>query len=268
MGEFFQKLLDRAGLFLVLVGLITLIIGASGGFQSSILSITIAETSWRIFISFVGFIVFALALGSLGQDYILTKKGAGISIFSVKAFALIGGSSVYKHTGELVSKCKGTESILATSLGRYSDEEGEDVNKEWIEYIEIMARKIGEAKKQGQRMEYKVVMAFQPDEKGFPPPDKLRAIKRRGNTFAKHDALDRLSLMSIDISWSIDVVIVGSENMIIGFPTVGKHRELMLGIRIQNKDFVENATAWFNEFVWKYPKAIEWSEEKIRELIK
>ncbi len=268
MNDFLQKLIDRAGLFLILVGLITLIIGASGGFQSSIVSIPIAETSWRIFISVIGFIVLSLGLFSIGQDYFLTKKGTGISIFPVKAFALVGRSSVYKQANELVCKCKGTESILATSLGRYSDEEGEDVNKEWIEYVEILARKIGEAKKEDQRMEYKVVMAFQPDGKGFPPPDKLRAIKRRGNAFVKHDALDRLSIMSIDISWSIDVLIIGSENMIIGFPTVGKHRDLMLGIRIQNREFVENAIAWFNEFVWKYPKAIEWSEEKIRELIK
>ena len=265
MSGVLQKIIERTWVFLLVVGLAVLLIGASGGIQSQSVSIVIPEIGWRVLVSLVGIILFFVGLLQVLQESKLTQKTEKIRMFPVRGVALIGSSSVYNHARQLVRECKGDESILATSFGRYSDEEGETRSKEWLEYVEALAHKIGKAKADGLPMEYRVVMAFRPDERGLPPPDKMRGIQTRVSAFRANNCLDRLFLRSVDISWAIDVLIAG-ENMIIGFPTVGRNRELMLGIAIHNKEFVEKAKQWYSEFVWNYPGYLEWSKQQLQEI--
>lgn len=265
MSNVLQKIIERTWLFLVIVGLAVLLIGASGGIQSQSISVVIPEIGWRILVSFVGLIVFLVGLFQVLQESKLTQRTDKIRMFPVREVALIGSSSVYNYARQIVKECRGDESILATSFGRYLDEEGETRNKEWLEYIETLAQKVGKSKADGFPMEYRVVMAFKPDERGFPPPDKMMGINTRVSAFRANGCLDRLFLRSIDISWAIDVLIAG-ENMIIGFPTVGRNRELMLGIYIHNKEFVEKARQWYSEFVWNYPGYLEWSKQQLQEI--
>ncbi len=265
MPEFLQKIIDKTWLFLLVVGLVIFLIGASGGIQSQTVSIAVSEIWWRVGVSLVGLFLFLVGLFQIFQESRLTQKTKEIRTFPVRGVALIGSRSVYHHARNLVIECKGDESILASSFGRYSDEEGETRNKEWREYIETLAQKIGEAKKKGFPMEYRVMTAFKPDERGLPPPDKMRGIQTRASAFKANDCLDRFFLRSIDISWAIDVLITG-DKMIIGFPTVGRNRELMLGIAIHNREFVEKARLWYSEFVWNYPGYLEWPKQKLEEI--
>lgn len=265
MSAFLQKIVDKTWVFLLIVGLAVLLLGASGGFHSSSISIAIPEIGWRVFISFVGLVLFLVGLYQVLQENKLTQRTGRIRIFPIQGVALIGSSSVYHHARELVRECKGDESILATSFGRYADDEGEVRSKEWLEYVDALAQKIGKAKADGFPMEYRVVMAFRPDEKGMPPSDKLRGIQTRVSAFRANNCIDRLFLRSVDISWAIDVLIT-ADKMIIGFPTVGRNRELMLGIAIHNKEFVERARQWYSEFVWNYPDYIEWPKHKLQEI--
>lgn len=265
MSELLQKIVDKTWIFLLIVGVVLLVIGASGGFSSPSISIAISEIGWRIFISLVGLVLFLVGLSQVFQESRLTQRTEKIRIFPIQGVALIGSSSVYHHARELIRECKGDESILATSFGRYSDEEGETRSKEWQEYVDALAQKIGKAKADGLPMEYRVVMAFRPDDQGIPPSDKMRGIRTRVSAFQTNNCLDRLFLRSVDISWAIDVLITG-DKMIIGFPTVGRNRELMLGVAIHSKEFVEKARQWYSEFVWNYPGYLEWSRQKLQEI--
>lgn len=266
MSTILEKIIDKTGFFLLVIGIVVLIIGASGGFSSPSMSIVISDMVWKIVVSLSGIILFSAGLFQVLQERKLTQQTDKIRLFPIHGVALIGSSSVYHHARELIRECKGDESILATSFGRYADEEGETRNKEWEGYIDSLAQKIGKAKADGLPMEYRLVMAFRPDEKGLPPPDKMRGIQRRVSAFKANGCLDRLFLRSVDISWAIDVLITG-DKMIIGFPTVGRNRELMLGIGIHNKEFVEKARQWYSEFVWNYPGYLEWPKQKLQELL-
>jgi len=266
MFDFLQRIVDKTWILLLIIGLATLLIGASGGFLSPSLTIAIPETGWRIFISLVGLILFLIGLFQVLQDTRVNRRTGKIHMFPARGIGLIGSSSVYYHARQIISECNGDESILATSFGRYQDEEGETRSKEWQAYVDTLAQKIGKAKAEGLPMEYRVVMAFRPDENGLPPADKRRGIRTRARALSANNALDRLFLRSIDISWAIDVLIIG-DKMIIGFPTVGKHRELMLGVAIHNKKFVEKARQWYSEFVWNYPGYLEWPKQKLLEIM-
>lgn len=265
MSEFLQKIVDKTWLFLFILGLLTFLVGASGEIQSQSVSIAVSEAGWRIVISFVGLFLCLVGLFQVFQESRATQKTGKIHIFPVRGVALIGSGSVYSHARKLIEECRGDESILATSFGRYSDEGGEIRNREWLEYIDTLARKIGKAKVEGLPMEYRIVMAFRPDEKGFPPSDKMRGIRQRVSAFRTNGCLDRLFFRSVDISWAIDVLIT-DDKMIIGFPTVGKNRELMLGIAIHNREFVERARQWYSEFVWNYPGYLEWPKQRLQEI--
>lgn len=265
MSSVLQKIVERTWLFLLVVGLTVLLIGASGGIQSQSISIVIPEIGWRVLVSFVGLILSLVGLLQVLQESKVTQKTERIRMFPVRGVALIGSSSVYNYACRVVRQCQGDESILATSFGRYSDEEGETRNKEWLEYVGVLAQKIGKAKADGLPMEYRVVMAFRPDEKGLPPPDKMRGIQARVSAFQANNCLDRMFIRSVDMSWAIDVLIAG-ENIVIGFPTIGRHRELMLGIAIQDKEFVKRVKQWYSEFVWNYPGYLEWSKQQLQEI--
>lgn len=265
MSTILEKIIDKTGLFLLVAGILVLIVGASGGFSSPSVSIAISDVAWKIVISLVGIVLFSVGLFQIIQERKLTQRTDKMRMFPIQGIALIGSSSVYHHARELIRECKGDESILATSFGRYTDEEGETRNKDWEEYINTLAQKIGKAKADGLPMEYRIVMAFRPDEKGVPPPDKMKGIQKRVSAFKANGCLDRLLLRSVDISWAIDVLITG-DKMIIGFPTVGRNRELMLGIAIHNKEFVEKARQWYSEFVWNYPGYLEWPRQRLQEL--
>lgn len=265
MSTILEKIIDKTGLFLLVAGILVLIVGASGGFSSPSVSIAISDVAWKIVISLVGIVLFSVGLFQIIQERKLTQRTDKMRMFPIQGIALIGSSSVYHHARELIRECKGDESILATSFGRYTDEEGETRNKDWEEYINTLSQKIGKAKADGLPMEYRIVMAFRPDEKGVPPPDKMKGIQKRVSAFKANGCLDRLLLRSVDISWAIDVLITG-DKMIIGFPTVGRNRELMVGIAIHNKEFVEKARQWYSEFVWNYPGYLEWPRQRLQEL--
>jgi len=190
---------------------------------------------------------------------------------SVTLKPLMGHQAVYEEVTRLIKACNASEIIRTTSLTSSKfeketiDPSDEDANKAmtaYQTYFETLAKKIGEQKqKRGLGMVYKCVVGFRPNEMGEPPPNKKRAIHRRRNVFGKYNALDRMELRYIDSSWSLDLIIIGTEHMVIGLPTVAGDTEIRLGMRITDKDLVANVARWYDEYLWRESSEIQWTDE-------
>jgi hypothetical protein len=253
-----KKLLERTAIALTLIGVMLLLISAAGGLTVGAFSLPLTDIFWRVIVITVGIILIGFGIVFVLRETQKAKqKDTGI-----ETAPLIGREAIYQEANRLLIRCCGEEVIRATSLGRYSDEEGEEELAEWFSYVETLASKIGEAKQKKLDMVYKVVMGFKPDKGGVPPSDKQRGIITRRNKFKEKNALDRIYIWSIDTSYSLDVLIVGNSNMIIGFPTVAGRRELTLGIRLTNDDFVGKVCRWFDDFVLAAAQPVTWTGEE------
>lgn len=178
---------------------------------------------------------------------------------SIPSQVLMGGpNEIYRVSIELVENCKGTEIILATSLG---DILHEDVESPYNQYLEALVKKIVETKQQKIGMLYRVVMGFQLNREGEPPLVNQAGIRRRRELFKKYNILDRMQIRYLETPWSLDLFIVGNEHMIIGFPSYAEHREIRLALRVTDKDFVNHVAGWYNEHLWSAAKPLTWTGE-------
>lgn len=193
-----------------------------------------------------------------------TQLLSKISSSEVEYKPLIGYVEVYAEAERIVALCSGTEIIRTTSLGVYPlinepDSESRnltDNESAYLNYIESVAKKVGEEKEKQGDIFYKVVM-------GSESRSNQRGISLRKRLFEQCNTLDRLFIHQIDSSWSLDLLIAGDERMIIGFPTVAGDREIRLGVSITDKDFVRRVIDWYEGHLWNksQPVALEQEEQ-------
>jgi len=112
-------------------------------------------------------------------------------------------------------------------------------------------------------MRYRVIMGMQLDAQGTPPPDKQQAILTRRKKFKNYDVLnDRLmQIKYLETRWSLDIVIVGTEHLIIGFPALEGDRQMVMSLRVSDRSFVERVASWYDEHLWnaKAVKDVTWT---------
>jgi hypothetical protein len=172
---------------------------------------------------------------------------------------LIGNEAVYGEAIRLIKACKGSEVIRATSLINNLHDESKTPYKE---YIQTLAKAVGQSKQKRLNMVYKVVMGLQSNDKGEPQLAYQQTINRRREVFKENDALDRLEIKCLETYWSLNMLIVGNEQMIIGFPTIAGDSSIRSGIRVTNKDFVDSVARWFDEYLWHRAEYVIWTDDK------
>ena len=184
----------------------------------------------------------------------------------IQTFALIGPAAIYGEAKKLIDGCEGHEIIRATSIltGMPGDDDS-DENAHVEAYLAAIANKCAEAKRNNHDLLYKTVLGFLPGGAGLPPEHKKLSITRRRDLFAKAGAPDRLLMKYIETDWSLDVLIVGTTQMIIAFPTLPRDRHLRIGLRIRSHAFVNQAVRWYDDCVLEQAKDIDWpSAEKLK----
>ena len=111
-------------------------------------------------------------------------------------------------------------------------------------------------------MRYRVIMGMQLDAEGAPPPDKQQAILTRRKKFKNYDVLnDRVQIKYLETQWSLNILIVGTEHLKIGFPALTGDREVVMSLRISDRSFVERVVHWYDEHLWnaKAAKDVTWT---------
>ncbi len=205
------------------------------------------------------------------NDQNLVKEVAGIQqtlmATAVTVKPLIGNDVVYEESIRLIKACKGSEIIRATSFIHYPIHYAnlEDISEPNREYLETLAKAIGQGKQKKLGMVYKVVMGFGLNERGEPPPEGQRPIRKRRELFRQNNALDRMEIRCLDGSWSLNLLIVGHEQMMIGFPTIVKDADMRTGILINHKEFVGSVIRWYDEFLWSEAKVVNWTGEETQQ---
>ncbi len=61
--------------------------------------------------------------------------------------------------------------------------------------------------------------------------------------------------------WSLNLLLVDNEHIIIGFPTKAKDRGTRFGIRISNKAIIESVIRWYDEYLWREAVPVHWTGE-------
>lgn len=174
---------------------------------------------------------------------------------------LIGHDAVYEEATRLIKHCRGSETIRSTSVGL--DEHPDMVA--YRNYLETLAKKIGEGKRHKLGMVHKVVMGFHLNENGEPPLQDQPSVRNRRELFRQNNVLDRLEIKCLENFWSLNLLLVDNEHIIIGFPTRAKDRGTRFGIRISNKAIVESVIRWYDEYLWREAVPVHWTGEETRQ---
>ncbi len=191
------------------------------------------------------------------QNQVLVKELSDIYetlTATITGEALIGHVTIYQEAIRLLKACKGSQIIRSTSLTATLIDNPA--------YYEALAKVVGQGKQKKLGMVYKVVMGCRLNEKGEPPPEWQQTIRHRRKFFRENNALDKLEIKCLDTTGFLDLLIIGDEHMIIAFPTIARDPYLRLGLRISNKDFVRSVAQWYEEYLWREAKGLNWSDEE------
>jgi len=164
--------------------------------------------------------------------------------------ALHNYDEVYAEAISLIRSGRGAETIRATSFGAAGAPQ---------EYLEVLATTIQQQRP--NRMSYRVVMGFRLDASGLPPKQYQPAVLVRRDVFSKHDVADRLDIRCIDTVFSLDILLIGTQHLLIAFPTRPHDPSPSLGLRISDRSIVEQVVEWYEEHIWSHAKTVDWEGE-------
>jgi hypothetical protein len=176
---------------------------------------------------------------------------------SIPCRTLMTTQENYEETKRLIEHCTGDEIIRATSLG-ISHEERDPA---FDSYLDTLARKIQDARRHGEAMRYRIIMGMQLDAQGAPPPNKQQAILARRKKFKHYNVLNNrlLHIKYLETQWSLDMVIVGNDHLIIGFPAFAGDRQLSMSLRVSDRSFVDRVAHWYDEHLWNVAQDVTWT---------
>jgi len=155
---------------------------------------------------------------------------------------------MYAEIMSLIRRAKPQIHIRATSTIALSRNDEEAV---FLDYMEVVAAKIAEAKRRGYAADYTLVTAFTPEPDGRLPAAREAAVRTRLDLFEKHGARDRYKLYHTPYHWSVDVLVIGDDHVVIGFPAAAATDDPLLrnAIIISGHEFVTHIVHWFDHCV-------------------
>jgi len=201
-------------------------------------------------------------LGAVGVVVLLAGVAAAIVASArsspIQAKPLVGRNAIYIAARQMVEKCPHDGIIRATSISTAMPSDDESDHPLVEAYLNTIVTKCAAAKLDSQALVYRTVLGFKRDSNGVPPQHKERSITRRRELFKAHGLQKSLDMRYIETDWSLDVLIVGPDQMLIAFPTAPRDRSLRLGLRVENHEFVQQAIRWYDECVVSQSKPVTW----------
>jgi len=200
----------------------------------------------RIVIRMTEFLQKEFADSFTEDDYMALFGGPHLRIPAITTFPLVNRREIYKEVSRLVNECDLNAEIRATAM-IFDPDDLKD--KYFVNYLETVARKCGEAESTTANMIYHVVIAVRRPP-GDPLPRKLwRALKTRVEMFHASEATRRMRLFTINEHWSLNMLLVNRDHAIIAFPGEVKDSKLKFGVRISGADFVSPMVDWYDRCV-------------------
>jgi hypothetical protein len=164
----------------------------------------------------------------------------------IQAWPLASRKDLYTEIINLVRSTKKSVRIRATSTLYDTDTPSDSI---FDQYISAVAERIAEGARRGSAADYTLVMSFRVDESGLPPLDRQESIRNRQRAFEKAGVGDRITVFQTPERWRMDVMLIGEDHLIIGFPGRLGDPRLHHGIRISGGEFVTYISQWFDLYV-------------------
>jgi hypothetical protein len=169
------------------------------------------------------------------QEQVLQRIGA-----SAPFQVLIGQERIFNELIRLVNECDDDDLIKATGLTPEPKAITEYAHPEWFETV---ARRIKKAKGNDRSLAYRVVL-------GKESPDRRRkSIEERYQAFSAAGVLDRLSIRSVNMTWPMEMLIVGN-SVFLGFVSSARDLPFRAGIMVTHKELAGIISDWYNDFLW------------------
>ena len=174
------------------------------------------------------------------------ENASYISETELDAIGLTSRQDIYDEIVSLVNSVRGPLYMRATATLR----EAKGFTDRWFEsYLAAIAAKFGQAATAGAASEFILVMAFPLMNGNMPPDDRAATIRQRQHAFENAGAPDRLRLFHTPEQWRLDVLTIGEEHVVIGFPAREGEPRMRNAVRITGREFVSSIVRWFDHFV-------------------
>jgi len=252
--KFYEWLL-KSPWFLVLVGGLFCLVSVTRQVEVWGAKFTLIAGWWLNVIAVVGVLMIT---GGVTTSILAAARSS-----PVRAVPLIGREAIYYAARAMVQQCSNDEIIRATSISTTMPGDDESDHPLVEAYLDSIVSKCAQAKLESQALVYRTVLGFQRDSNGIPPAHKLRSITRRRDLFKAHGLSRSLDMRYIETDWSLDVLIVGPNHMLIAFPTMPSDRRLRLGLHVENHAFVQHAIKWYDECVVSQSKPLTWEPDAV-----
>lgn len=152
---------------------------------------------------------------------------------------------IYDEVKRQVADCPLTSKICATATLFDPDDQ---TDEHFSSYLELLARRCAEAEQAKARLNYHVVLGISRVGNKIPAEQRI-TILQRIKVFREAGALSRLKLFELPEHWSLNILFVGREHAIIGFPEDRSNPQLQHGFRVSGSEFVGPMLDWYKECV-------------------
>lgn len=258
MKELFQELLKRTSIVFILIGGIFLLLGASGGISTSVLSLPVDDASGRVTIVLVGLILIASGIYLAWRESVLSQQESKVDVKVIKS-----AEELYKYVKKRIEQAR--ERVDDLTWGPITAElitpaDNQALN-EYIETISMICRK--------GTISYREVMSFTPIKSIDVRVSRAERMLKQ-NLFGYH--LRYYEYPAGGIPPLLSFLIVDSEEVIVAlyrYPYLPITGEIRLAIRHPDivklfQDYYD--TIWHGAKVLKEGDRIEWDVfESIKE---
>lgn len=165
---------------------------------------------------------------------------------AIDSFPLVTRNEIYREISRLVAECDINAEIRATAM-IFDPDDLKD--RHFLEYLDTVARKCGEAEANNANMLYHVVVATNRPVSEALPTRLRRALTKRVRLFHEHEATRRMKIFTINEHWSLNMLLVGRDHAVIAFPNDKTDAKLRFGVRISGSEFVGPIVDWYDRCV-------------------
>jgi hypothetical protein len=149
---------------------------------------------------------------------------------------LDGHDAIYDAATELISEA--TKVVRASSFR-------ERHRKAPASYLQALAKKVGESKKQGRPIEYRLLYGYSD------LTDLIQTDMQHKDFFESRGISVYFRYRYLNMPIGIDLLIIDNAHLLIALPTLATDPALRRGLRFTNSpDLVEDICRWYDDYLW------------------
>lgn len=157
---------------------------------------------------------------------------------------LTSEKAIFEEANRIINACKDADVIRATGLTPGASTHQEDSAFQ-LRYLQTVAKRVKKARERGGSLSYRVVLGS--------GSDRQQSIQMRRDVFSTEGVLDRMVIKSVDMTWPLELLLVG-DSLIIGFVSLTGDLTFRVGVRVTNKDLIRHVSEWYDDFLWNVAK--------------